>query len=173
MKYISKNQKRIKAAVKTVPEVKEGIFAGTTRGFGFVQIEGEDDVFVPEKDTKGALHGDTVLVEIASNIEKGKKREGKIVKIVKRDAIFVVGTFEKSKNYGFVVPDNLKLGSDIYIAKEHTKGAVNGHKVYVKITDYGNEKRSPEGRVVEILGHINDPAADVKTVLKSFNLEKK
>ena len=171
MKFISKNQKRVKVAVKSVPEVKEGIFSGTMRGFGFVQIEGEDDVFVPEKDTKGALHGDTVLVQIASNMEKGKKQEGKIVKIVKRDAIFVVGTFEKSKNYGFVVPDNLKLGSDIYIAKEHTKGAVNGHKVYVKITDYGNEKRSPEGRVVEILGHINDPAADVKTVLKSFNLE--
>ncbi len=171
MKFISKNKKYIKSAIKNVPEVKEGIFSGTTRGFGFVQIEGEDDVFVPEKDTKGALHGDTVLVQIELNVEKGKKREGKIVKIVKRDAIFVVGTFERSKNYGFVVPDNLKLGSDIYIAKEHTKGAVNGHKVYVKITDYGNEKRSPEGRVVEILGHINDPAADVKTVLKSFNLE--
>ena len=171
MKFISKNKKYIKAAVKHIPEIKEGIFAGTTRGFGFVQIEGEDDVFIPEKDTKGALHGDSVQVEILSGGEKGKRREGRIVKIVKRDAVFVVGTFEKSKNYGFVIPDNLKLGSDIYIAKEHTKGAVNGHKVYVKITDYGNEKRSPEGRVVEILGHINDPAADVKTVLKSYNLE--
>lgn len=171
MKFISKNKKYIKKAEKHVAEVKNGIFSGTTRGFGFVQIEGEDDVFVPEKDTKGALHGDSVEVEILSSGEKGKRREGKIVKIVKRDAVFVVGTFEKSKNYGFVIPDNLKLGSDIYIAKEHTKGAVNGHKVYVKITDYGNEKRSPEGRVVEILGHINDPAADVKTVLKSYNLE--
>ena len=171
MKFISKNKKHIKTAVKHIPEIKEGIFSGTTRGFGFVQIEGEDDIFVPERDTKGALHGDSVLVEITSSGEKGKKQEGRIVKIVKRDAVFVVGTFERSKNYGFVVPDNLKLGSDIYIAKEHTKGAVNGHKVYVKITDYGNEKRSPEGRVVEILGHINDPAADVKTVLKSFHLE--
>ncbi len=171
MKFISKNKKYIKKAEKHIAEVKNGIFSGTTRGFGFVQIEGEDDVFVPEKDTKGALHGDSVEVEILSSGEKGKRREGKIVKIVKRDAVFVVGTFEKSKNYGFVIPDNLKLGSDIYIAKEHTKGAVNGHKVYVKITDYGNEKRSPEGRVVEILGHINDPAADVKTVLKSYNLE--
>ncbi len=171
MKFISKNKKYIKSAVKHIPEIKDGIFSGTTRGFGFVQIEGEDDVFVPEKDTKGALHGDSVQVEIISSGEKGKRREGKIIKIVKRDAVFVVGTFEKSKNYGFVIPDNLKLGSDIYIAKEHTKGAVNGHKVYVKITDYGNERRSPEGRVVEILGHINDPAADVKTVLKSYNLE--
>lgn len=160
-----------KPVKKPEPVIKEGIFCGTTRSFGFVQIEGEEDIFVPERDTKGALHGDTVQVEIVNAGEAGKRREGKIIKITKRDAVFVVGTFEKSKNYGFVVPDNLKLGSDIYIAKEHTKGAVNGHKVYVKITDYGNEKRSPEGRVVEILGHINDPAADVKTVLKTYGLE--
>ena len=183
MKFVSKNgtvvksgdslmtKKIKKPAKKPVPVIKEGTFSGTTRGFGFVLIEGEEDIFVPERDTKGALHGDTVQVEIVSGESAGKRREGKIVKIVKHDAVFVVGTFEKSKNYGFVVPDNLKLGSDIYIAKEHTKGAVNGHKVYVKITDYGNEKRSPEGRVVEILGHINDPAADVKTVLKTYGLE--
>lgn len=164
-------RKTNKPAKKPEPVLKEGVFCGTTRSFGFVQIEGEEDVFVPERDAKGALHGDTVQVEIVNAGEAGKRREGKIVKITKRDAVFVVGTFEKSKNYGFVVPDNLKLGSDIYIAKEHTKGAVNGHKVYVKITDYGNEKRSPEGRVVEILGHINDPAADVKTVLKTYGLE--
>ena len=183
MKFVSKNgtvvksgdslmtKKMKKPAKKPVPVILEGTFSGTTRGFGFVLIEGEEDIFVPERDTKGALHGDTVQVEIISGESAGKRREGKIVKIVKHDAVFVVGTFEKSKNYGFVVPDNLKLGSDIYIAKEHTKGAVNGHKVYVKITDYGNEKRSPEGRVVEILGHINDPAADVKTVLKTYGLE--
>ena len=87
MKFISKNKKYIKSAVKHIPEVKEGIFSGTTRGFGFVQIEGEDDIFVPERETKGALHGDSVLVEITSSGEKGKKQEGKIVKIVKRDAV--------------------------------------------------------------------------------------
>ena len=73
MKFISKNKKYIKSAVKHIPEVKEGIFSGTTRGFGFVQIEGEDDIFVPERETKGALHGDSVLVEITSRGEKGKK----------------------------------------------------------------------------------------------------
>ena len=122
-----------KPAKKPEPIIKEGTFSGTTRGFGFVIIEGEEDIFVPERDTKGALHGDTVQVEIVSGETAGKRREGKIIKVVKHDAVFVVGTFEKSKNYGFVVPDNLKLGSDIYIAKEHTKGAVNGHKVYVRL----------------------------------------
>ena len=171
MKYISRGKKIEKPLKTPVPEIKKGIFTGTTRGFGFVQIEGEEDVFIPEKDTKGAMHQDQVEIEITAGSEGSKRREGKVVKITKRDTVYVVGTFEKSKNYGFVIPDNLKLGSDIYIAKEHTKGAVNGHKVYVKITDYGTAKRSPEGRVVEILGHINDPASDVKTVLKTYGLD--
>jgi len=171
MKFISKKKKTEKPLKAPVPELRVGTFAGTTRGFGFCVIEGEDDVFIPERDTKGAMHGDEIEIEITSGGSEGKRREGKVVKVTKRDTVYVVGTFEKSKNYGFVIPDNLKLGSDIYIAKEHTKGAVNGHKVYVKITDYGSAKRSPEGRVVEILGHINDPAADVKTVLKTYGLD--
>ncbi len=171
MKFISKKKKTEKPLKQAVVEVKKGIFAGTTRGFGFCTIEGEEDVFIPERDTKGAMHGDEIEIEITSGGTEGKRREGKVLKVTKRDTVYVVGTFEKSKSFGFVIPDNLKLGSDIYIAKEHTKGAVNGHKVYVKITDYGSAKRSPEGRVVEILGHINDPAADVKTVLKTYGLD--
>lgn len=129
------------------------------------------DIFVPEKETKGAMHGDTVQVQITDEGGSGKRREGTIVKILKRENEYIVGTFDKSKNYGFVVPDNTKLGSDIFISKEHSKGAVTGHKVYVKITDYGNAKKNPEGRVVEILGHINDPATDLATVLKTYHLE--
>ena len=170
MKFISKKKKTEKPLKQTVAEVKKGIFAGTTRGFGFCTIEGEEDIFIPERDTMGAMHGDEIEIEITSGGSEGKRREGKVLKVTKRDTVYVVGTFEKSKSFGFVIPDNLKLGSDIYIAKEHTKGAVTGHKVYVKITDYGNAKRSPEGRVVEILGHINDPSADVKTVLKTYGL---
>lgn len=171
MKFISKKKQKEVSVKKAAPEIRRGTFAGTARGFGFCMTEGEEDVFLPGKATKGAMHGDEIEIEITAGKSDGKRREGKVVKILKRDTVYVVGTFERSKNYGFVVPDNVKLGSDIYISKEHTKGAVNGNKVYVKITDYGNAGRSPEGRVVEILGHINDPSSDVKTVLKTYQLE--
>lgn len=149
----------------------EGIFSGTTRGFGFVLIPGEEDIFIPERETAGAFHGDTVRVRITESGSETKRREGTITQIVKRGTTHLVGVYERNKNCGFVIPDNPKFGNDIYIAKEHSKGAVNGHKVYVKLLHYGNAKRNPEGRIVEILGHINDPASDVKTVLKTYALE--
>lgn len=149
---------------------KTGIFMGTQRGFGFVVIEGEEeDIFIPENATKGALHNDKVLVSI-KEWNTGRRKEGEILRIVERSNTTVVGTFEKSKNYGFVVPDNTKFGKDIFIQKEHTKGAVNGHKVVVKITNYGDKQKNPEGRVIEILGHINDPGVDIKSVVAAYNL---
>lgn len=149
---------------------KAGIFTGTQRGFGFVVIEGEDeDIFIPESGTKGALHNDKVLVSIKGE-QTGKRREGEILRIIERSNTTVVGTFEKSKNYGFVVPDNTKFGKDIFIQKEHTKGAVNGHKVVVKITNFGDKLKNPEGRIIEILGHINDPGVDIKSVIAAYNL---
>lgn len=159
-------------------ELLVGVYSGTSRGFGFVipeagpdETEKSGDIFIPERETKGAMHGDTVQVEITDAGSSGKRREGTITKIIKRENEYVIGTYGKSKNYGFVVPDNAKLGSDIFISKEHSKGAVTGHKVYVKITDYGNQRKNPEGRIVEILGHINDPATDIATVLKTYHLE--
>lgn len=149
---------------------KTGIFSGTQRGFGFVIIEGEEeDIFIPENATKGALHNDKVMVSIKSDTT-GKRKEGEVIRILERGYSTVVGTFEKSKNYGFVIADNQKLGRDIFIPKEYTKGAVNGHKVVVKITDYGSQDRNPEGKVVEILGHINDPGVDIISVIMAYNL---
>lgn len=149
---------------------KAGIFTGTQRGFGFVVIEGEEeDIFIPENATKGALHNDKVLVTIKSR-QTGKRKEGEILRIIERSNTTVVGTFEKSKNYGFVIPDNTKFGKDIFIQKEHTKGAVNGHKVVVKLTKFGDKQKSPEGKVIEILGHINDPGVDIKSVIAAYNL---
>lgn len=151
-------------------DIKVGTFSGTQRGFGFVTIDGEDeDIFIPPEATRGALHGDRVAVMIKDE-QTGRRKEGAVVSILERGRNEIVGTFEKSKNFGFVVPDNQKLGSDIFIPKEHTKGAVSGHKVVVKITKYGDAGQSPEGRIVEILGHINDPGVDIMSVVRAYDL---
>lgn len=150
--------------------LKVGTFSGTQRGYGFVTIEGEkDDIFIPESATKGALNKDVVQVMIKEE-QTGKRKEGEVVSIVERGNTDVVGTFQKSKNFGFVVPDNLKFGKDIFIPKEYTKGAVTGHKVVVKIVDFGSKDKSPEGRVTEIIGHINDPGVDIMSIIKANNL---
>ena len=147
--------------------IKVGIFSGTTRGFGFVKIEDEEesqDIFIPESETKGALNKDRVQIMILEE-QTGKRREGIVMAILERNISELVGTFQRSKNFGFVVPDNMKFGSDIFIPKEKTKGAVNGHKVLVEITDYGNERKNPEGKITKIIGHINDPGVDIISVI--------
>jgi len=150
--------------------IKVGMYSGTQRGFGFVVIEGEkDDIFVPENASKGALHGDKVMITIKSE-STGRRKEGEVINIIERGTTEMVGTFDKNKNFGFVLPDNQKFGKDIFIPKELTKGAVSGHKVVVKITDYGSATKNPEGKIVEILGHINDPGVDIMSVVRANNL---
>lgn len=150
--------------------IKTGIFSATQKGFGFVIIEEEsEDIFIPENATKGAMHGDKVAIMI--NKERtGKRQEGMVLRILDRGMKEIVGTFQKSKNYGFVIPDNQKFSHDIFVPKEHTKGAVTGHKVLVTVTNYGDEDHNPEGRVVEIIGHSNDPGVDIMSVVKAYDL---
>ncbi len=151
-------------------QLKVGTFSGTAKGFGFVMIEGEkEDIFIPENATKGAMNGDKVQVEI-TELKTGKRREGRIVSILERGNEVVVGTYTKSKNFGFVIADNQKLGSDIFIPKEQSKGAVTGHKVVVRITQYGEKGKNPEGKVIEILGHINDPGVDIMSIIRGYGL---
>ncbi|TAH67253.1 MAG: ribonuclease R [Anaerolineaceae bacterium] len=150
--------------------IKTGLFSGTQKGFGFVIIEGEsEDIFIPENATKGAMHGDKVTIMI-NNEKTGKRQEGTVLQILERGMKEVVGTFQRSKSFGFVVPDNQKFVHDIFIPKEHTKGAVTGHKVVVTVTSYGDADHSPEGRVLEILGHSNDPGVDIMSVVKAYDL---
>lgn len=151
-------------------DVKVGTFSGTQRGFGFVILEGEqEDIFIPAEATKGALHGDRVTVMVKEE-QTGRRKEGVIVNILERGKNEIVGTFEKSKNFGFVLPDNQKFAKDIFIPKEFTKGAVTGHKVVVKITNFGDATTNPEGKVVEILGHVNDPGVDILSVIKAYDI---
>ncbi len=153
-------------------EYVAGTFDATSRGFGFVRTEdGEKDIFIPETEINGAFHADEVLVEITERNEGSKKsREGRIVKIVKRGLEMIVGTFDKNKNSGFVIPDNKKIPVDIYIPATRTKGAVTGHKVVVKLTDYGKKGKKPEGIVTEIIGHVNDPGTDILSVVKAYEI---
>lgn len=147
-----------------------GTFTAHVRGFGFVSIEGEEeDIFIPESQVHGAFHMDTVQVAITSE-NTGRRKEGTITKIISRGTTRIVCTYEKSKTFGFAVPDNPKFGSDIFIPQERSRGAVSGHKVVVEITDYGKEGRKPEGKVVEIIGHINDPGTDIMSIVKAYDL---
>ena len=83
----------------------------------------------------------------------------------------VVGTYDKSnQNYGFVIPDNEKIGTDIFVPSERSKGAVSGHKVVCEITDYGKDNRKPEGKIIEILGHVNDPGVDIMSIVRGYEL---
>lgn len=162
----------IKGKIKAAKgDIKTGVFLGSQRGFGFVRIEGEnEDIFIPENATKGALHNDKVQVSIDSRQSQGKKREGKIVSILERGTDRVVGTYAKSRNFGFVIADQQKFSKDIYIKKADSMGAVSGHKVVVEITDYGSKEKNPEGKVVEILGHVNDPGVDILSITRAFGL---
>jgi ribonuclease R len=162
----------LKGKIKPLPaDVKVGKYMGTQRGFGFVRVpEEDDDIFVPEVYTKGAMDGDTVQVLLQKEGGEGKRREGKIVNILERGNCVMVGTYQKNKMFGFVVADNQKFTKDIYVAKAESKGAVTGHKVVVEITNFGDEEHKPEGRVLEILGHINDPGVDILSVIKAYGL---
>ena len=150
--------------------MKVGTFLGTKKDFGFVNVEGEpEDIFIPANGTKGAMHGDTVQIKIEKE-HTGRRTEGEVLSILARNYSTIVGMFEKSNHYGFVIPDNQKFSKDIFISKEHTKGAVTGHKVVVDIIDYGDAQKNPEGKVTKILGHINDPGVDILSVIMANNL---
>ncbi|OUP81584.1 UNVERIFIED_ORG: ribonuclease R [Lacrimispora saccharolytica] len=148
-----------------------GTFFGHPRGFGFVTAEGqEEDIFIPADRTNGALHGDRVQIVIDAE-EKGRRAEGTVVKILEHANETLIGTYEKSRGYGFVIPDNQKIAKDIFIPQGCDQGAVSGHKVMVKIKDFGEKKgRKPEGVITEILGHINDPGVDILSVVRAYGL---
>ena len=150
-----------------------GTFRANEKGFGFVVPEDEQiekDIFIPEKSINGALNEDIVEVELVKEPTKVRSGEGIITKIIRRGKTTLVGTFQKSKNFGFVVPDDKAFGTDIFISKKHFGKARDKHKVVVKITKYPEQGKKAEGEIVEVLGGINQAGVDMLSIIKEFEL---
>ena len=148
----------------------KGAFQANARGFGFVTPEeGGDDVFIPEENLNGAFQGDEVEYIITAS-PSGRRREGKIVNILSHGVTRIVGLYERVKNFGFVRPDNQRYLKDIYIPEGKDGDAMSGHKVVVELTSYGGEHMKPEGKIVEIIGHVNDPGTDILSIVMDMNI---
>ncbi len=155
---------------KSQGNILYGTFISNAKGFGFVAVEDkEEDYFIAPENRGGAIHLDQVQIRPLPQ-HSGRRTEAEVVKVVSHGLTQVVGTYESSKNFGFVVPDNAKFGQDIFVLKEHSMGAVTGHKVVVELTAYGGKGKNPEGKVTEIIGHRNDPGTDIMSIVKDSGM---
>ena len=165
---IGKNHKNKYKVIEE--EYKEGNFKKNAKGFGFVNIGEEDEIYISKENTNNALNGDIVLVEILEEKNKLKKAEGKIKRIIKHEKDTIVGTFQNNRNFGFVVPDDKNFGTDIFISKSNFGKARNGHKVLVEITKYPKNDKKAEGKIIEILGKPNEAGVDMLSLIKEYRL---
>ena len=166
---IQKNRKNQYRPVDAV--YYDGIYRKNQKGFGFVKIEDqEDEIYIAKENSKNALNGDRVLVEIIEEKNKLKKAEGKVVKILKHEKDTIVGRFENNKSFGFVVPDDKNFGTDIFISKKNFGKARNNHKVLVKIIKYPEKGKKAEGKIIEVLGNVNEAGVDMLSLIKEHNL---
>ena len=164
--------KKGKLILASSVNIVAGIFIGNAKGFGFVQTEDpkQEDIFIPAKDCGGAMNKDKVLCKITSPSIGQRRAEGQIIRILEQGQQNVVGTFMPVRGYGFVVPDDKKIGGDIYIPQGQTKGAVEGHKVVAEIVKRPEGRQNAEGKIIEILGHVNDPGVDILSIIRQFEL---
>lgn len=148
-----------------------GTFISHPRGFGFLEIpEAEEDIFIPEESIGTALHGDTVQIVVKKDGKDGKRCEGEVVKVLERGTKEVVGTYQQCDGFGFVVTDNQRFLKDVFIPAGKSLEAEDGDKVLAEIKDHGNKRRSPEGKIIEILGKLGECGVDVLCVAKSYEL---
>lgn len=148
----------------------EGIFRRRERGFGFVIVEDqEDDIYIAKEDSKDAFSGDRVLVKLKKK-SNGARQEGIILKVIEHKKDTLVGTFQKNKNFGFVIPDDKKLCRDIFISKKNFGKARNNHKVLVQITKYPQKGKKAEGKILEVIGNVNEAGIDMLSLIKDYDL---
>lgn len=148
-----------------------GKFQAHQRGFGFVILDDDrPDVFIPADNVNTAMNGDRVLVKILKNENHGKKCEGFIERVIERKNKTVVGLYQDSKSFGFVVPKDNKVNKDIFIPKAKRNGAKTGQMVVVEITKWPEDNRKAEGIVVEVLGYKEEKGVDILTIIRKHNL---
>ena len=148
----------------------EGTFISNARGFGFVEVEGfEDDFFIPEEYVGPAFHQDVVKIQVLEE-RQGKRTEAMVVEIVSHAISTVVGTYQKSGNFGFIIPDDKKITRDIFIPQGKDLHALHNQKVVCYLTGYGDLRHKPEGIIVEILGFPSDPGVDVTSIVRTFGI---
>ena len=168
-----KNEKIILEEILQDENYKLGTFRRNERGFGFVNI-GEEEIFISSKLSRNALDGDNVLIKIFENKElyreNNQKREGKVIQIIKHENNTLVGTYKKSRNFGFLVPDDKAVSEDIYIPKKKSAGAKNNQKVVVRIDKYSDGINKAEGTVVEIIGGLDEAGVDMLSLIKEYKL---
>lgn len=156
--------------------MKIGTYRKNQKGFGFVKLEDqEEEIYIAKEHSLNALNGDVVSIEIilSTNKEADKKEEGKIVKIIRHEKDTIVGTFQKNRNFGFVVPDDKNFGTDIFVSKSNWGKARNNHKVLVKIIKYPKRGKNAEGEIIEVLGGVNEAGVDMLSLIKQYELPYK
>ncbi|WP_411346654.1 ribonuclease R [Paenibacillus sp. WLX1005] len=158
-----------------VPErmdLVKGRVQAHAKGFAFLIPEDREhgDVYIHANDLNTAMNGDTVLVKVTSRNASGGRMEGVIVRVLVRKNTRIVGVFQGQDTYGFVLPDDKRINRDIFIPKEHFGGAVDGEKVVAEIVNYPEGRAAAEGRVIEVLGHKDDPGVDIISIIRKHQL---
>lgn len=147
-----------------------GRLQGNAKGFGFFIPDNreQEDVFLSAENLNGAMHNDRILIRVHKSL--GRSREGEVVRVLERANKTIVGIFDKEQNFGFVVPDDKRIYQDIFIPKDEVNGAKNGYKVVVEVVKWPNNRRNPEGKIIEVLGHKDDVGTDILSIIRQFEL---
>lgn len=166
--------RRMKYGLPEKMNLAVGKLQGHSRGFGFLIQDNTElpDIFISVDNLNGAMHNDRVVARIMGRGWNGSKQEGEIIRILNRANTTIVGTYDKGAKYGFVTPDDNRISTDIFISKDRDKGAVTGDKVVVEITSWPERRRNPEGKIINVLGHKNEPGTDIISIIWKYGLSQ-
>lgn len=149
-----------------------GRIQGNAKGFAFLipDDDNQRDVYIKGDDLNGATHNDRVIVRLYKSLDMDKKLEGEVIRVLVRANETVVGTFERSSNFAFVLPDDSRIIQDFFINKNDFNGAKDGDKVVVKVTLWPEKRRNPEGKIIEVIGKKGEPGVDIVSIVRKYQL---